>query len=226
VRLDRSSIEKRDFSASRRGYDAAEVDRHLAEIADAVEELQRGSSAAGAAAQRVQAIIEAAEKSAGEIEAGARKEADAIRKRAQEDTAARSGRAEQLLDEVTQELERVRDALRSVRQGAAEAAGAEAPGSQPATEDGQVDADAVEAEAPGPGAPRPEDEAPEPEPAATGAEDEAPTPQPGADGARLIALNMAMNGTPREETARYLAENFELDDPDAVLDDVYERAGS
>ena len=45
------------------------------------------------------------------------------------------------------------------------------------------------------------------------------------EGARLIALNMALSGTPREETARYLAENFELDDPDALLDEVYARAG-
>ena len=30
------------------------------------------------------------------------------------------------------------------------------------------------------------------------------------EGARLIALNMALNGTPREETDRYLSENFEL----------------
>jgi hypothetical protein len=45
------------------------------------------------------------------------------------------------------------------------------------------------------------------------------------EGARLIALNMALSGTPRDETARYLAENFELDDPDALLDDVYSRAG-
>jgi hypothetical protein len=36
---------------------------------------------------------------------------------------------------------------------------------------------------------------------------------------------MALRGTPRDETARYLAENFELDDPDALLDDVYARAG-
>jgi hypothetical protein len=44
-------------------------------------------------------------------------------------------------------------------------------------------------------------------------------------GARLIALNMALSGTPREETARYLAENFELADTEALLDDVYDRAG-
>ena len=53
-----------------------------------------------------------------------------------------------------------------------------------------------------------------------------PAPASGAgEGARVIALNMALSGTPREQTARYLAENFELDDPDALLDDVYARAG-
>ena len=52
---------------------------------------------------------------------------------------------------------------------------------------------------------------------ASGRDDEA--------GARLIALNMALSGTSREETARYLAEHFELADADALLDDVYARAG-
>ena len=49
-------------------------------------------------------------------------------------------------------------------------------------------------------------------------------PAAGADdiaGARLIALNMALNGTPREETDRYLQENFELADRDQLLDEVY-----
>jgi DivIVA domain-containing protein len=45
------------------------------------------------------------------------------------------------------------------------------------------------------------------------------------EGARLIALNMALNGTPRDETEQYLQENFELDDPQGLLDDVYARAG-
>ena len=50
--------------------------------------------------------------------------------------------------------------------------------------------------------------------------------EPGAgsddtEGARLIALNMALNGTPREETDRYLAENFHLADRAALLDEVY-----
>ena len=42
-----------------------------------------------------------------------------------------------------------------------------------------------------------------------------------AEGARLIALNMALNGTPREETDRYLSENFQLANRSALLDEVY-----
>ena len=49
----------------------------------------------------------------------------------------------------------------------------------------------------------------------------APAGNADAEGARLIALNMALNGTPRAETDRYLAENFELDDRSTLLDEVY-----
>jgi DivIVA domain-containing protein len=41
------------------------------------------------------------------------------------------------------------------------------------------------------------------------------------EGARLVALNMALNGTARDETDRYLAENFDLADRTALLDEVY-----
>jgi hypothetical protein len=41
------------------------------------------------------------------------------------------------------------------------------------------------------------------------------------EGARLIALNMALNGEPREATDQYLAENFDLPDRAALLDEVY-----
>jgi outer membrane biosynthesis protein TonB len=46
------------------------------------------------------------------------------------------------------------------------------------------------------------------------------------EAARLVALDMALGGTPREETEKYLAEHYALDDPGRVLDDVYELAGS
>ena len=41
------------------------------------------------------------------------------------------------------------------------------------------------------------------------------------DGARLIALNMALNGDSRADTDRYLAENFELPDRQRLIDEVY-----
>jgi DivIVA domain-containing protein len=41
------------------------------------------------------------------------------------------------------------------------------------------------------------------------------------ESARLIALNMVMNRTPRDEIDRYLAENFRLTDRRGLLDEVY-----
>jgi F0F1-type ATP synthase membrane subunit b/b' len=41
------------------------------------------------------------------------------------------------------------------------------------------------------------------------------------DGARLIALNMALNGESRTDTERYLAENFQLPDRGKLVDEVY-----
>jgi DivIVA domain-containing protein len=74
---------------------------------------------------------------------------------------------------------------------------------------------------------------PEPEPPAEAPTEPVQAARPAAndagrasEGARLIALNMALSGTPREETARYLAENFDLEDQDELLDDVYARVGS
>jgi hypothetical protein len=54
---------------------------------------------------------------------------------------------------------------------------------------------------------------------------EAP-PERSADevGARIVALEMAMGGRPREEIDRFLAENYELADRAGLLDDVCARA--
>jgi DivIVA domain-containing protein len=51
-----------------------------------------------------------------------------------------------------------------------------------------------------------------PSPAVNGGDD---------DSARLIALNMVMNRTPRDEIDRYLAENFKLTDRRGLLDEVF-----
>jgi len=60
---------------------------------------------------------------------------------------------------------------------------------------------------------------PQPEPVQTSA---APAEAGGdVDGARLIALNMALNGESRSDTERYLAENFQLPDRLKLIDEVY-----
>jgi hypothetical protein len=76
-------------------------------------------------------------------------------------------------------------------------------------------------------APEPEPESePEPEPEPEPAPAQAAADNGGDEaGARIIALNMALGGSSREETAAYLAENFSLPNPDALLDDVYAKVG-
>jgi hypothetical protein len=41
------------------------------------------------------------------------------------------------------------------------------------------------------------------------------------DGARLVALDMALAGAPREDAERYVAEHFDVPDPERLLDEVY-----
>lgn len=63
-----------------------------------------------------------------------------------------------------------------------------------------------------------------PPPMAQPAQPEAAAPVAGGndlDGARLIALNMALNGESRADTERYLAENFQLPDRLKLVDEVY-----
>jgi vacuolar-type H+-ATPase subunit H len=92
LELDRQSIEKRDFPIARRGYDPAVVDAHLRALAVEIEELlheldsRGGESLGSAAGAQVQSILEAAEKTAAEIERQATDEAR--RTRAEADTAA------------------------------------------------------------------------------------------------------------------------------------------
>jgi hypothetical protein len=44
--------------------------------------------------------------------------------------------------------------------------------------------------------------------------------------ARLIALNMAANGAPREEADRYLAERLGIDEREPLLDEAYRSVAS
>jgi hypothetical protein len=108
--------------------------------------------------------------------------------------------------------------------GATDPAAAEEPSRPPAT-GGPPPGEAPASTAPPTPSPAP------PPPARTPASASATAPSgaaaaPGAasadlDGARLIALNMALNGESRADTDRYLAENFELADRGKLIDEVY-----
>lgn len=206
MELQRANIEKRDFPQAKRGYDTDAVDGHLRAIADAVEQLKSAqpqqASLAGTAASRVEAIVAAAETSAREIEEKARAEADERVKSADASVAQVVARAQELQAEVAELVQRVSTLNSTVEPAAVEAAAA-----------------APEAEPEPVSQPEPEHK-PEPAPQAKKADGGA------SEGARLVALNMALSGTPRDETARYLQENYELVDADDLLDDVYARAGS
>jgi hypothetical protein len=183
-------------------------------------------SAAASAAEKVRAILEAAEQGAAALRAEAETEIDAQLERAQAVTARLSERADQierslqgLADSVRDELSALKadlEELRAVGEGVAEKrVAAAAPQPEPERPP-QPPTEPRPEPRPVPPAEPPPEPAP-PEPAASG---------DGQEGARVIALNMALNGSSREETARYLSENFELDNPEALLDEVYARAGS
>jgi hypothetical protein len=191
------------------------------------------------AADKVRAILEAAEQSAAELRAEAAQEIEIQLARAEaaaERLSARAAELERSLDALANgvrdelsalradlaELSAVAERVGAVRTDAAEAA-AEEPATEvveePATEVVEEPATEVVEE---PGAEEPGAEEPESEPASP-ARPPAPSGD-GHEGARVIALNMALNGSSREDTARYLSENFELEDPEALLDEVYDRA--
>lgn len=333
--LDRQSIEKRDFPISRRGYETAAVDQHLAAVAREVEELQRRadtapaaapvppavadpgvvSSLASAASEQVRAIVQAAESTAIEIERQARgeaarvtgdadsdarkareaasEEARATREAAsaeaqahvasvQQSTNLMLQRVEALEGELTGLLEHLRTAAHRVQADltllhgqVAEVGGLDAPApsrpapaapasrpAAPATPAVPADppigappraaaADPVPAPepttaaepVPDPAAPAPSTPATPPAPAAATADtalvpsgerlparqasldDPAPDATADSAGARLVALNMVLDGTPRDEVDRYLADNYDLADRGGLLDELYARHG-
>jgi DivIVA domain-containing protein len=237
--LDRQDIEKRDFPVGRRGYDPDAVDRHLRRIADQVEALQaeleavssrKGDSLAAAASDQVGVIVEAAEASAEGIRQKASDEAREHVARVSEAASALLLRVDALNADVTQ-LQGSMGELRSVAAGSGEAAVVEealdeelAAAAAPPEPVEEKEPTVEEKE------PTVEEKEPTVEEKEPTVEEKEPTvEQPSAsgdsEGARLIALNMALSGTPRDETDRYLAENFKLDDRAALLDEVYARVG-
>jgi cell division septum initiation protein DivIVA len=202
-----------------------------------------GTSLAAVASAQVQAIVEAAESSAAAIERDARehgeqvaqdaaREAQRIRDEAIERSQEHVGKVHEATALMLQRVDAMESELsslvESLRTGAnrlnadlsllsgnmselyAAAGDSREAGAAPVVE-------VVVKEAPAPArAPVPAPTPEKPGDAATPAED-----GDDVEGARLIALNMALNGQSREETDKYLAENFDLSDRSALLDEVY-----
>jgi DivIVA domain-containing protein len=241
--VDRDSIERRDFPVGRRGYDPAAVDAHLRRVADEFETLRKhpaSSPLAAGASEQVRLILEAAEASAEQMRADAAREASDRIGRVEEAVAGMLSRLDELeselgtlLDGLRRSGARLNEGLAQLRREAASVPAA--PADESVAPADEVVAGASESVAPAGEvvAGASESVAPADEVVAGASESVAPadeivagsTANGDETGARLIALNMALSGTPREETARYLAEHFALADADGLLDDVYARAG-
>jgi vacuolar-type H+-ATPase subunit H len=267
--LDRQTIEKRDFPIGRRGYEPAAVDSHLAKLARDVETLQReaasagqrpaGESLAAVASAQVQAIVEAAEGSAAEIEREARERAARINQeatrdaqRTRDESVERSQEHVGKVHEATALMLQRVDAMESELSALVESlrTGANRLNADLSLLSGNMgelyDAAGQAVAAPAPEIPVEPELEPELSPeldvvvveeVLVVVEDEpdlalveedfvdetaAPeAPAEDVEGARLIALNMALNGQSRAETDRYLAENFDLSDRGGLLDEVY-----
>jgi DivIVA domain-containing protein len=213
--LDRDSIARRDFPTHRRGYDPAAVDAHLDELAGEVDALQRRAAEPATlsqqAGEQVRAIVQAAERGAEEIREAAGAEAREHVARVTEAADRLRARIEQMERDVTQLLtdlredaRRLRDDLAALQTGVGELGGASGA---PPTEAAGAAADV----------PAPAEPPPAVAPAAGNGD---------AAAARIVALDMALSGTPRDETGRYLAEHYDLPDRESLLDDVYAAAYS
>jgi DivIVA domain-containing protein len=235
VGLDRPGIARTDFPTARRGYDPEAVDRHLAEVADAVERLARererpSDGLAGAASEQVRAIVEAAENAGAEL-----------RERAAAQSRDHVARVARLADELIARIERLEGELSALVESVK--VGAERVRADLTA----LERDVARVGAPTEGAAPPRDAAPPvrsdtappaPSDAAPPARsDAAPVEQPDprvessarsddAEGARLVALDMALSGSSRGEVDTYLSEHYALDDLAKLLDDVFATVGA
>jgi len=220
--VDREEIERPGFPVGRRGYDQAPVDAHLRKVADELERLRdrpAPASLAAGASEQVRLILEAAERGAAELRDDAGRQAGDHVERVEEAAEGMLRRLEELQGELAALLDGLRGSGERLAGGLADlqarvaelhppaaeghpsaVAAADAGGLAPDVQDSAAAAPALPAN----GAPPPADET----------------------GARITALNMALGGSPREETAAYLAEHFTLADPEALLADVYARTAS
>ncbi|MGH2952817.1 MAG: hypothetical protein ACRDK9_02195 [Solirubrobacterales bacterium] len=192
-------------------------------------------------AERVREMVTEAEQRAAEIVSEAEGEAKRIRDRAEAE-------ARERLAEVSSALDEVRGKLGSAGGGGAASPGPAEPHVDPtAAAEAEVEpgpATIPEPEPPDVPEPTPDpvpDPVPSPEPVPEPSPDPMPEPEPPPDegtppaaangarsdevGARLVALNMALEGASREQIEAKLAADYDLEDRAKLLDEVIAAAG-
>ncbi|HEY7619528.1 MAG TPA: DivIVA domain-containing protein [Solirubrobacteraceae bacterium] len=232
--LDRPSIIRRDFPTHRRGYDPQAVDAHLDELATEVEALQRRAAEPATlsqqAGEQVKAIVQAAERGAQEIRDSAEAEGREHVARVTEAAERLRGRIEQMERDIVQvfndlrvDVERLHRDLVGLQTGVSDLSAAAPASAEQAAPVSAEPSPPVAAEPAAPASAEP----PAPAPAPPAQPPAADKPANGDDtAARIVALNMALSGTPRAETDRFLAENYAVPDRKALLDEVYDAAGN
>jgi DivIVA domain-containing protein len=194
--MDREEIERQHFPAARRGYDPGAVDAHLRRVADEFDAVAR---------QRPGSLAEDASSQVRAILEAAETSARQLRDEAGREAGDHVERVEDAAKEMLDKLDRLQGELDRLLAGLKSTAESLTGSLEELSRNVGTLGPTVQ---PAPTAPpsigaRSDDEA----------------------GARLVALNMALEGTPREETARFLGEHYELGDLGALLDEVYASAG-
>jgi DivIVA domain-containing protein len=194
--MDREEIERQDFPAARRGYDPGAVDAHLRRVADEFDTVAR---------QRPGSLAEGASSQVRAILEAAETSARQLRDEAGREAGDHVERVEDAAKGMLDKLDRLQAELDRLLAGLKSTAESLTGSLEELSRDVGTLGPTVQ---PAPTAPpsngaRSDDEA----------------------GARLVALNMALEGSSREETARFLGEHYELGDLGALLDEVYASAG-
>jgi chromosome segregation ATPase len=197
VTLDHDSIVRRDFPTNRRGYDPAAVEAHLSTLAGEIESLQRRASAPATLSEQAGEQVRA-------IVQAAERGAEEIRATASAEAAQRVAHVTEAAEHLRARVEQMEaDVTRVMSELRDEARRLHADLSALRVDAARLGAASEEAST------------------AT-----APAPANGdTAAARIVALDMALSGTPRDETDRFIAEHYDLRDRAALLDEVYAAAG-
>jgi hypothetical protein len=166
-----------------------------------------GDGLPAALAARVDAIVRAAEQEAASVQRDLVAQRRAAETEAQRYLVDARSRADALAHERTQRLHELTNDL--VEQAEAAARQLETLLAALKRTTAAIETDAPDDEA-APAKPPPEPAAPE---AAPGVRD--------VSTARLVAIEMAVAGRPRDEVDRHLRESYDVDDTSALLDDVF-----